>query len=84
MQLHDAVGYVAAVLTTIAFFPQARLIYRERRATGVSLGMYALFSLGVALWLTYGALVGAWPVIIANAITLSFALFILGMKLRYG
>jgi MtN3 and saliva related transmembrane protein len=45
--------------------------------------MYSLFTLGVGLWLVYGVLMVAWPIIIANAITTSLALLILLMKLRY-
>lgn len=82
--LHDLVGSLAAVLTTAAFIPQAWLTWRTRHAGGVSLGMYGIFTIGVALWLVYGVLLGAWPVIIANGITLALALFILGMKLRFG
>ena len=51
---------------------------------GISLGMYSAFTLGVALWLLYGLLLGAWPVVLANAVTLALAAGILGMKLRYG
>lgn len=79
----DAIGYAAAALTTAAFVPQAWLTWRTRRAEGVSLGMYAIFTLGVALWLVYGLVIGAWPIVVANAITLALALFILLMKLRY-
>jgi MtN3 and saliva related transmembrane protein len=46
--------------------------------------MYSMFTTGVALWLVYGLMVGAWPVIIANGLTLVVALFILSMKLRFG
>ena len=46
--------------------------------------MYALFTLGVALWLGYGILLDSWPVIIANAITLLLAGMVLMMKLRFG
>jgi MtN3 and saliva related transmembrane protein len=46
--------------------------------------MYSIFTVGVALWLAYGVIIGAWPVIIANAITLGLALFILVMKIRFG
>jgi MtN3 and saliva related transmembrane protein len=46
--------------------------------------MYSIFTTGVALWLAYGMIIGAWPVIAANAVTLALALFILGMKLRFG
>jgi MtN3 and saliva related transmembrane protein len=48
------------------------------------LATFVLFVLGVALWLGYGLLIGAWPVVIANAVTLVLALVILGAKLRYG
>lgn len=84
MTATDLLGYAAAACTTAAFIPQARLTWRTRRAEGVSLGMYAIFTTGVALWLGYGVLLGAWPVIAANTVTLVLALFILGMKLRYG
>lgn len=82
--LHDIIGGLAAFLTTLAFVPQARLTWKTRRADGISLGMYSIFTSGVGLWLLYGVLIGAWPVIIANAFTLTLALFILGMKLRFG
>lgn len=82
--LTDAIGYGAATLTTIAFLPQAILTFRTKRAEGVSLGMYAVFVVGITLWLGYGILVGKGPIIAANAVTLALSSFILGMKLRYG
>jgi MtN3 and saliva related transmembrane protein len=83
MSLADVTGYFAAILTTISFVPQVLHTWRTRRAQGISLGMISLFCLGVALWLTYGVLTGAWPVILANIVTLALALFLLGMKLRF-
>ena len=83
MPLHDLIGSLAAVLTTASFIPQAWLTFRTRDVSGISLGMYSLFTVGVALWLVYGVLLVAWPIIIANAITTSLALAILLMKLRY-
>jgi MtN3 and saliva related transmembrane protein len=80
----DLVGYFAAILTTASFIPQAWLTLRTRDVSGISLGMYSVFACGVALWLVYGLLVGAWPIVIANGITLALALFILAMKLRFG
>ncbi len=80
----EAVGYAAATLTTVSFVPQAWLSWKTRRTAGLSLGMYATFAIGVALWLAYGVLIGAWPVIVANAITLALALFILAIRIRYG
>jgi MtN3 and saliva related transmembrane protein len=83
MQLPDTIGYIAAALTTCSFIPQAWLTFRTRDVRGISLGMYSVFTLGVALWLVYGLIVAAWPVVAANAITLVLALCILGMKLRF-
>ena len=77
----DWLGYVAATLTTVSFLPQAWLTFRTRNASGISLGMYAIFTLGVGLWLVYGLMLKAWPLIAANFVTLVLALAILGMKL---
>jgi len=82
--LPELIGYVAACLTTVAFLPQAMLIWRSRRTDGISAGMYAIFSTGVVLWLLYGVLIRAWPVVVANSVTLALNLWILGMKLRFG
>lgn len=83
MQLTELVGYLAATLTTLSFVPQAWHTFTTRDVSGVSLGMYATFTVGVACWLVYGLLLGAWPIVVANVITLTLAGGILGMKLRY-
>jgi MtN3 and saliva related transmembrane protein len=77
----DWLGYVAAALTTASFLPQAWLTFRTRDVSGISLGMYACFTVGIALWLAYGVMIDEWPIIVANAITLLLAGCILGMKL---
>ena len=80
----DAIGSVAAVLTTASFIPQAWHSFKTRDVSGISLSMYSAFTLGVALWLLYGVLLQSWPLMIANSITLVLAATILGMKLRFG
>ena len=79
----DLIGYCAAFLTTCSFAPQAWLTFRTRDVRGISLGMYSVFAAGVALWLAYGLMLHAWPIVAANAVTLALALAILAMKLRY-
>ena len=81
MNAVDLLGYVAAGLTTLSFVPQALLTLRTRNVAGISLGMYGAFTAGVALWLVYGVLIGQWPIIVANALTLGLASVILGMKI---
>jgi MtN3 and saliva related transmembrane protein len=83
LSLVDLVGYLAAILTTLSFVPQVWHTWRTRDVTGISLGMYLVFTTGVALWLAYGVLVGAWPIVVANGVTLALALAILAMKLRW-
>ena len=79
----ELIGYCAAFLTTCSFAPQAWLTFRTRDVRSLSLGMYSVFTFGVALWLAYGLLLQAWPIVAANAVTLALALAILAMKLRY-
>ena len=83
MNTADLIGSLAACLTTVSFVPQAWLTFKTRDVSGVSLGMYSVFTVGVALWLAYGLLLRSWPMVIANAITLVLALMILAMKLIY-
>ena len=81
MTLQDVVGTSAAVLTTAAFVPQVWLTWKTRDTRGISLGMYSIFTIGVALWLLYGVLLGAWPIVIANSVTLVLAASILLAKI---
>jgi MtN3 and saliva related transmembrane protein len=83
MNPQDLIGTLAACLTTFSFIPQALKTFRTKDVSGISLSMYGCFTVGVALWLVYGILLMAWPIIIANAITLSLALSIFLMKLKY-
>jgi MtN3 and saliva related transmembrane protein len=83
MNFTDLIGTIAACLTTCSFLPQAIKTFRTKDVSGISLMMYSCFTAGVALWLVYGILLVAWPIIIANVITLSLALSIFLMKLRY-
>jgi MtN3 and saliva related transmembrane protein len=80
----NVLGFVAGVLTTAAFIPQVLKIWRTRAARDISLGMYLVFTSGVALWLVYGIALGSLPIIVANVCTLALALAILLMKLHYG
>lgn len=77
----DFIGYPAAILTTIAFLPQAWQSWKTRDLSGISLPMYSLFTLGVTLWLVYGLMKNDLPIIAANAITLVLAAIVLYLKI---
>lgn len=71
------VGYAAATLTTLSFFPQAIKTVRSGDTRGISLPMYVLLTLGIALWGLYGLITRDGPLIVANAVTLMPALVVL-------
>lgn len=81
MTIVDCVGSFAATCTTIAFIPQTIKSYRTRDLSGISLPMYTIFTLGVALWLVYGLLKQDWPIIIANTITVALSAMIMLLKI---
>ncbi|MCC7400654.1 MAG: SemiSWEET family sugar transporter [Chitinophagaceae bacterium] len=75
-------GFIAAALTTGSFLPQAIKTIRTNDTRSISLFMYLLFSTGTLLWLIFGILSSNMPIIVANAITLVFAVIILFYKVR--
>ena len=80
--LAEIMGALGASLTTLSFIPQAIRVIRTRETGAISLAMYAMFTAGVTFWGVYGLMTMQWSIIIANAITVSLASLILGMKLR--
>lgn len=84
MSIVELFGYLAAFLTTISFIPQVVQVWRTKHTKDISLGMYSIFTLGIVVWLIYGILLNAWPIIIANTITIFLAGSVLAMKLKYG
>lgn len=83
MDIPTLLGLGAGTLTTVAFVPQVLKTWRSKSGNDISLGMFLLFSTGVLLWLIYGILIDALPVILANAVTLVLSLTVLVLKLRY-
>jgi len=83
MQLSDALGYLAATLTTASFVPQAWRTFRTKDVSGISLKMYVVFTVGVAVWLAYGIVLGEVPMMLSNSSTLVLACAVLAMKVKY-
>ena len=85
MDFITILGLAAGVLTTIAFLPQMLQIWQTKSAKDVSYVMLMLivFMSGLLLWLVYGIILGALPVILANGVTLCFNLIILWLKIKY-
>jgi MtN3 and saliva related transmembrane protein len=83
MSIISIIGYLAAFATTVSFLPQAVKTIQTKDTSGISLAMYALFTVGTFLWMMYGFMSGSLPVAIANVITFIFASIILVYKIKY-
>jgi MtN3 and saliva related transmembrane protein len=83
MDLLTILGIVAATLTTVAFLPQVWRTWKTKSAKDVSFIMLIAFMSGLVLWLIYGILLNALPIIVANSITLVLNFIILWLKIKY-
>jgi MtN3 and saliva related transmembrane protein len=77
------IGFMAAALTVIAFFPQLMKVWKTKSTKDISLGMFSIFCGGVFLWLVYGILTQDPPVTIANFLIFIQAFVILMFKVKY-
>lgn len=84
MNLADLLGTIAGFLTTVAFVPQVWRVWKTRSTRDISIGMYLVFTTGVGFWLAYGLVLGAWPIVVANSVTLMLTGTVLALKLRHG
>jgi MtN3 and saliva related transmembrane protein len=83
MDFINFLGFVAGLLTTIAFVPQMWKIWKRKSARDVSYVMLIIFLTGIFLWFVYGIYLKALPIILANGFTLLFNFVILGLKMKY-
>ncbi len=83
MRFTTMLGFFAGLLTTFSFVPQVYKAWSSKRCDDLSWGMLLTFATGVAMWLVYGVLLWAGPIIAANGVTLALVLAILALKVRY-
>ena len=79
----DLFGFLAAVLTTIAFLHQLYKTWKTKSADDVSLIMLILFIIGLICWIIYGIKINSVPILAANIITFIFNFSILILKINY-
>ncbi len=77
------IGSCGALLTTLAFLPQAVKTIRSKHTKDLSLALLVIQSMGNAVWFVYGLLRTDIPVLTANLFTLILVVTILGYKIRY-
>lgn len=82
-ELVESTGLLAGFLTTLAYVPQVLKVWRSRTARDISLIMFLLMNIGIALWLIYGLLIGSPGLIAANLVTLGLTAAVLAAKLKF-
>jgi MtN3 and saliva related transmembrane protein len=75
------IGTVAGVLSTASFVPQVLKAWREGTQS-ISQRMYMVTVSAFTLWTVYGFVIGSWPVIVFNALSLVLSGTILTLKVR--
>ncbi|MCU0609471.1 MAG: SemiSWEET transporter [Chitinispirillaceae bacterium] len=83
MQSIDIIGYASAVLTTSSFVPQVIRAIQTKSARDLSAMMIVLMTTGILGWLSYGIMIHALPIILANCISLILTLMLLACKIVY-
>ena len=80
----EAIGLLAGVLGIIAWIPQIREVWVNKRHEGISLATFGVVTIALSLWLLYGILIESISMIVANVMTLSviFAVILGVVRLR--
>ena len=81
--LAPVLGYLAAALGSLGWLPQLVRTLRTRQVRDISLWTTLLIFVTVCLWLVYGLLLGAWPIIIANLLSASVVGVLLAAKILW-
>jgi MtN3 and saliva related transmembrane protein len=76
------IGGIAALLASLSYIPQVRKAWPRGSTRDLSLGMLTALTLGLAMWIVYGALRGDWVIVSANAMGFTLAAIVLGCKIR--
>ena len=83
MDLTTLVGICASVSTAVSSLPQLIKLFKEKKAENVSLGMFAVLVVGLAVWVWYGILKEDRIIIIANSISFVINLSTIILSIRY-
>ena len=80
----EIIGMFAGILGVIAWLPQLKRVWIEKKHDGISLPTFSVVTIALILWLIYGILIGSPSVIGANvaALTMILALIVGVVVLR--
>jgi len=84
MNTTNIIGFLAALICSISMTPQVIKIHKTKKTEDLSLWAFTVLATGLFLWLVYGLLIKAMPVILGNAAGFTLAMYIVIMKIRHG
>jgi MtN3 and saliva related transmembrane protein len=76
------VGLVAVFCTTISYIPQLKKVWQTGSTEDISLKMFVILAIGIALWIVYGILQSDAVIVLANSVSLLLLSGILFFKVR--
>jgi MtN3 and saliva related transmembrane protein len=77
------IGYLATIVGTSIMLPQIYKSIKTKSVSDVSWGMLVLYFLNCLLWLIYGILILASPLMITNGIALAISILQIVLKIKY-
>jgi MtN3 and saliva related transmembrane protein len=75
-------SYVGALAASLSYVPQVRKAWPRGSTEDLSLGMLTALTLGLTLWIVYGATQKDWVIVGSNVVGAALAGIVLGCKLR--
>lgn len=73
----EAVGFAAGILGIVAWIPQVKTVWVDKRHDGVSLPTFAVVALALTLWMIYGIMLPSPSIIFSNAAALLMILSVI-------
>jgi len=73
----EAVGFAAGILGIVAWIPQVKTVWIDKRHDGVSLPTFAVVVVALTLWMIYGIMLPSPSIIFSNAAALLMILSVI-------
>lgn len=71
--LFEGLGYLAGICTAIVFLPQTIQTIKNKNVSGLSLGTYIIYCIGMISWILYGVYLNSFQMMLFNGISLIFS-----------
>ncbi len=84
MEIVSILGFIGAATAGLLFFPQVIKSYRSKKTDEIAWFGVILGVINCIVWISYGLLRGDVFVWGTNVVMMSGALFLGGLKLKYG